>query len=714
MLARIALLASRRSRLIVVAAVLVGIAAGALGGSVSSRLGPYNAKDPASDSFKASQRLHQSTRSDNPVIVALVRPGSPVASTAGRARIAEVARRLGADRGIAGVTTPFHGGSRAMISRDGRSAFAVGVLTPSADSTKTVDRVSRAFRGWSGVELGGGAPAERAANRIVSEDLARAELIAFPILFALALWFFRSLVAAALPPLMGGLAIVITFLGLRLMNEAVHLSVFALNLVTGLGLGLAIDYSLFVVSRFREEAAKDGAGRAALVRTMRTAGRTVLFSSMTVAAALASLLVFPQNFLYSMGIGGAMVAVVAAAIALVVLPAILALLGERVNTLAPRRLRRAAETEARPDARGAWYRLSRLVLRRPGRVALAATAAMVLMGAPFLRVSFTTVDASILPRSEQARRVSDTVARDYTLNVANPITIAAAAPDARAAGALAARVGALPGVRAIERPRRAGIRMWRIDVAPAAAPLSGASERLVRRIRALREPYYLGVSGQTAGFSDEKASLGHHLPLVLAILAVTTFAILFAFTGSVVLPVKALAMNLLTLSAAFGLLVLVFQDGRFEGLLGYTSQGALESSQPLVLLALAFGLSTDYGVFLLSRIKEAHDGGLPSSEAVAVGLERTGRIVTAAALLFCTAMAAFATSRIIFIKELGLGTAAAVLIDATIVRALLVPSLMGLLGRWNWWAPRPLRRLHARLGMSEHPRGAPVAARGSG
>ena len=695
MLARIALLASRRSRLIVVAAVLVGIAAGALGGSVSSRLGPYNAKDPASDSFKASQRLHQSTRSDNPVIVALVRPGSPVASTAGRARIAEVARRLGADRGIAGVTTPFHGGSRAMISRDGRSAFAVGVLTPSADSTKTVDRVSRAFRGWSGVELGGGAPAERAANRIVSEDLARAELIAFPILFALALWFFRSLVAAALPPLMGGLAIVITFLGLRLMNEAVHLSVFALNLVTGLGLGLAIDYSLFVVSRFREEAAKDGAGRAALVRTMRTAGRTVLFSSMTVAAALASLLVFPQNFLYSMGIGGAMVAVVAAAIALVVLPAILALLGERVNTLAPRRLRRAAETEARPDARGAWYRLSRLVLRRPGRVALAA-------------------DGSILPGSEQARRVSDTVARDYTLNVANPITIAAAAPDARAAGALAARVGALPGVRAIERPRRAGIRMWRIDVAPAAAPLSGASERLVRRIRALREPYYLGVSGQTAGFSDEKASLGHHLPLVLAILAVTTFAILFAFTGSVVLPVKALAMNLLTLSAAFGLLVLVFQDGRFEGLLGYTSQGALESSQPLVLLALAFGLSTDYGVFLLSRIKEAHDGGLPSSEAVAVGLERTGRIVTAAALLFCTAMAAFATSRIIFIKELGLGTAAAVLIDATIVRALLVPSLMGLLGRWNWWAPRPLRRLHARLGMSEHPRGAPVAARGSG
>jgi uncharacterized membrane protein YdfJ with MMPL/SSD domain len=706
-------LASRRSRLIVVAALLAGLAAGALGGSVSSRLGPYNAKDPASESFKASKRLHQSTRSDNPVIVALLRSRSPVASPAGRARIAEVARRLGADPGIAAVTTPFRGGSRAMISRDGRSAFAVGALKPSADSTKTVDRVSRAFRGMPDVQLGGGAVAERAANRIVSQDLARAELIAFPILFLLALWFFRSLVAAALPPLMGGLAIVITFLGLRLMNEAVHLSVFALNLVTGLGLGLAIDYSLFVVSRYREEAAKDGAGQAALVRTMRTAGRTVLFSSMTVAAALASLLVFPQNFLYSMGVGGAMVAVVAAGIALVVLPAILALLGDRVNALAPRRLRRAAETDARPDASGAWYRLSRFILRRPGRVAIAATAAMLLMGAPFLRVSFTTVDASILPRSEQARRVSDTVARDYALDVANPITIAAAAPGARAANALAARARALPDVRAVEQPRPVGARLWRIDVVPAKVPLSAASERVVHRIRAFREPYYLGVSGQTAGFVDQKASLGHHLPLVLTILAVTTFAILFAFTGSVVLPVKALAMNLLTLSAAFGLLVLVFQDGRFQGLLGYTSQGALESSQPLVLLALAFGLSTDYGVFLLSRIKEAHDRGLPSSEAVAVGLERTGRIVTAAALLFCTAVGAFATSRIVFIKELGLGTAAAVLIDATIVRALLVPSLMGLLGRWNWWAPRPLRRLHERFALSEQPPATPIAASGS-
>jgi RND superfamily putative drug exporter len=508
-------------------------------------------------------------------------------------------------------------------------------------------------------------------------------------------------VAALLPPLMGGLSIVITFLGLRLVDEAVHLSVFALNLVTALGLGLAIDYSLFVVSRFREETAAGGSPRAALGRTMRTAGRTVLFSSLTVAAALASLLVFPQNFLYSMGIGGAMVAVVALVVALLVLPAILVLLGARVNALAPDRLRRAVEADARPDSTGWWYRLSRFVMRRPGRVALIATLAMLAMGAPFLRVSFTSVDPSILPTSEQARRVGDALGRDFAVNITTPVTIAAAAPDARAAAALAARVRAVPGVRAVEGPRRVGPRLWRIDAISAAHALDPASQRLVRRIRSLRAPYYVGVAGQTAGFVDQKASLGRHLPLALAILALTTLAILFAFTGSVVLPIKALLMNLLTLSAAFGLLVLVFQDGRFESVLGYTSQGALESSQPLVLLAIAFGLSTDYGVFLLSRIKEAHDRGLPSSEAVAVGLERTGRIVTAAALLFCTAVAAFATSRSLFIKELGLGTAAAVLIDATIVRALLVPSLMGLLGRWNWWAPPPLRRLHARFGLSE-------------
>jgi RND superfamily putative drug exporter len=259
----------------------------------------------------------------------------------------------------------------------------------------------------------------------------------------------------------------------------------------------------------------------------------------------------------------------------------------------------------------------------------------------------------------------------------------------------------IDGVAAVAPPRAQGPGLTRIDVFTRGSDLSEQSQTVVRDIRSLHEPFAVGVAGRTASFVDQKSSLASHLPVALVWLAITTFVVLFLFTGSVILPLKALVMNALTISAAFGLLVFVFQDGRLEGLLGYVSQGALESSQPVVLFAVAFGLSTDYGVFLLSRIKEARETGLSDREAVAVGLERTGRIVTAAALLFCVAIGAFATSKIIFIKELGVGTALAVLIDATLVRALLVPSLMELLGRWNWWAPQPLRRLHARFGLEE-------------
>jgi RND superfamily putative drug exporter len=427
----------------------------------------------------------------------------------------------------------------------------------------------------------------------------------------------------------------------------------------------------------------------------------VLFSSLTVAAALASLLIFPQKFLYSMGVGGAMVALLAAAVALVVLPAVLALLGERVNSLSPKRLRRAAEDDARHEARGFWYRLSRFVMRRPARVAVLSAAFLIALGLPFLGVKFTSVDATVLPKDSPAHVVDTTLRANFPPGRTTPIVVAAHTRSLPAAGQFARRLRSVAGVAAVAPPRAAGPGLARIDVFTPGSDLSEKSQAVVRRIRDLRAPFDVGVAGRTAAFVDQKASLVSHMPIALAWLAITTFAVLFLFTGSVILPLKALLMNALTISAAFGLLVFVFQDGRLEGLLGYVSQGALESSQPVVLFAVAFGLSTDYGVFLLSRIKEARDAGVPNREAVAVGLERTGRIVTAAALLFCVAIGAFATSRIIFIKEVGVGTALAVLIDATLVRALLVPSLMELLGRWNWWAPEPLRRLHARFGLDE-------------
>jgi RND superfamily putative drug exporter len=542
-----------------------------------------------------------------------------------------------------------------------------------------------------------------------------AELIAFPLLFLLSLLFFRSLVAAVLPLMIGGLAIVGTFLILRIASEFGAISIFALNLTTALGLGLSIDYSLFIVSRYREEIAKDGPGLPAMRRVLATSGRTVFFSSLTVSAALASLLVFPQSFLYSMGLGGALVALLAALISLTVLPAVLTLLGTRINAGAPRFLRHRAEVDARPDESGFWYRLSRFVMRRPVPVATLSALLLIVLGLPFFGIKFNTVDPTVLPKSASARQAYETVSDRFPPYRETPIWISLEGGGPKAAAAMAAEVRALPGVVEVLPPQPLGGDVTAIQAVSANPFNSNASQETVKRIRALAAPPGTTalVTGGTADFVDLQSSIAAHLPIALAIVILATLVILFLMTGSVVLPVKSLLMNFLNLSAVFGLLVLIFQDGRLEGLLDYASPGAIEQTMPILLFAVAFGLSTDYAVFLLSRIKEARDNGASDSECVAIGLERTGRIVTAAALLFAVAMGAFATSQIIFIKENGVGTALAVLIDASIVRALLVPSLMELLGKWNWWAPAPLRRLHDRFGISESGPAADLGLRSS-
>jgi RND superfamily putative drug exporter len=381
-----------------------------------------------------------------------------------------------------------------------------------------------------------------------------------------------------------------------------------------------------------------------------------------------------------------------------VLPAILALLGRRVNAITPGFLARRAEREARPAQEGFWYRLSQLVMRFPGRIAAASAALLLALGIPFLGIEFTSVDAQVLPTSTSARQVDDALRADFPPYRDTPVTLAVtgSAADAERIADTASRV---PGAASVRPPTRLEDGVWAVDVISAAPPLAGESQRLVDELRSLEGD--APVAGFTAAYVDLQSSLGDHLPLFLAIVAAVTLVVVFLMTGSIVLPLKQMVMNALGLSAVFGILVLIFQDGRFEGLLDYTSQGGLASTQMLFLFAVAFGLSTDYGLFLLSRIKEARDGGFSDADAVAVGLERTGRVVTAAAVLFSIAIGAFVTSQVIFIKELGLGTALAVLIDATIIRAFLVPSLMRLLGGWNWWAPAPLRRLHARIRLSE-------------
>jgi RND superfamily putative drug exporter len=699
----LARLADRRARRIGLIAIAFFLLAGALGGSVAERLDPYGAEDPATESVKAKNQLEEAGLRSPGVIVVL--KDAPVSSPATRARVAGLEREIGRRGDVQSVSSFYTTGSQDFVSTDRRSTYISVALKPTGDkeSQESGADIAEQLEGRPGIIVGGVAVAQEQVNKQVEEDLKRAELLAFPLLFLLSFVFFRSLVASLLPVMIGGLAIVGTFLVLRIASDVGSISIFALNLTTGLGLGLSIDYSLFIVSRYREEIAKDGPGLAAMRRVMATAGRTVFFSSLTVAVALASLLVFPQRFLYSMGLGGSLVVLLAASISLTVLPAVLTLLGTRVNSLAPRFLQRRAAADARSEAQGFWYRLSRLVMRRPIPIATASAAFLILLGLPFFGIKFNTVDPTVLPKSASARQAYDTVSAEFPPYRETPIWVSVKGAPARATLPLAAKIRATEGVAAVYPPQqlREGVTVIR---AISENPFnSGASKATVNRIRDIAAPpgATVLVGGSTADFVDFQSSLARHLPIAFGIIVLATFVILFLMTGSVILPIKSLLMNVLNLSAVFGLLVLIFQDGRLEGLLGYSSSGAIEQSMPILLFAVAFGLSTDYAVFLLSRIKEARDNGASDSEAVAIGLERTGRIVTAAALLFAVAIGAFATSEIIFIKQNGVGTALAVLIDASIIRALLVPSLMELLGKWNWWAPAPLRRVYERFGINE-------------
>ena len=701
MLDRLARALDRRRRAVLAGAVVLVFAGAVFGGPVVGLLDTGDDfTDPRSQSIEARDTVARVTgRSAAPDALVLVRLGAEAGTPeAGRKldRVLDLVR----DGDVAQVQAADGAGPSPLVSRDKRSTYVVVTFYTAADAGAAADALVGRLAGEPGVTVGGGVVAFDQVGEQVESDLQRAEMLAAPILLLFSLLVFRSLVAALLPLAVGMTSILITFSLLRIVNEFEPMSTFAINLITGLGLGLAIDYSLFVVSRFREELETGADTSEALRATVRTAGRTVLFSAFTVAAAMAAMLVFPLRFLYSMGVGGVLVALTAALVSLTLLPALLAVLGPRVNALGLKRWQVAMQRDAAHVQEGPWYRLSRAVMRRPGPIAAAAAVALIVLGLPFLRIEFTGVDASVLPEDRSARVVDDAIRTEFPPGPTSPLSVVAGVGErgGEAAMSFARELRGLDGVASVTSPEQAG-GYWITFVTPEDAALSESAKDLVRDVRALDAPFPVQVGGETAEFLDQQSSLADSLPLALGILAATTLVILFLMTGSVVLPIKALVMNLLTLSAAFGLLVLIFQDGRLEGLLAYDSQGALEATQPVLLFCAAFGLSTDYGVFLLTRIKEARDAGLGERESVAVGLERTGRIVTYAALLFCIAIGAFATSQIVFIKEVGVGTALAVLIDAFLVRALLVPSLMALLGRWNWWAPRPLARLHARLGL---------------
>jgi len=520
-----------------------------------------------------------------------------------------------------------------------------------------------------------------------------------------------------MPLVVGGLAILGAFTALRLITLVTDVSVFAINIVTMLGLGLAIDYALFIVSRFREELAAQPAGRQgvedALVRTVATAGRTVAFSGVTVAISLAGLLLFPQMFLRSMAFGGIAAVLVAMAAALTVLPALLAVLGPRINAGSVPWLRRRPD-RATDGSGGAWYRVAHSVMRRPLAYMAVIVVGLLALGLPFRNVTFGGIDARALPAGTQSRQVSQTLDRDFTRNATTAIEVVVSGADAADLRGYTERLRALPGATGAQVTQTAADTS-RIAVRYDADPISSRARQLVADVRAVDPPVgsRVLVGGDTAELVDLLGSLGRTLPWMAAFVGLVTFVLLFLAFGSVLLPLKAIVMNLLSLTASFGALVWIFQQGHLSGLLGFTPTGTVEATQPILMLAIAFGLSMDYEVFLLSRVREQWGRTGNNTTAVATGLQRTGGIITSAALLLVVVIGAFATSGITFIKMIGVGMIIMLMIDATVVRALLVPATMRLLGRYNWWAPRPLARFCLRYGYREHdeppaPAGQPI------
>jgi RND superfamily putative drug exporter len=695
MFSSIASLTSAHPKRVLLVAAVFAVMAAALGGPVFGLLDAEGGfTDEKSDSARAEALVERAVGTGaNPEVIALVETGEPVDSAAAKAEIGRVEAGLRSVPGVVSVASVADGGAAAerLVSTDGRSTYLAATLDAEADQDQTLAALEARFGDSSNVALGGALLANEQLGEQISKDLGRAETLAFPLLILLSFVFFRGLRAALMPLVIGMVTIFSTFLLLRGINEFNELSIFCLNLVIGLGLGLAIDYTLFLLTRYREELERSGPGPKAIRDTLNTAGRTVAFSALTVALAMATLTVFPLNFLQSMGIGGAAVAAIAAIASLTIAPAFFALWNVRLKA------------RERSGAHDRWYRVANGVLRRPGMIAAVTAVVMVGLAIPSLRAIWTPVDVQSVPEGLSSRTVGDALAADFPGQNSSPVLLVSDAGPGAAAevSQLAARVADTDGIVSVAPPQMIGSGVWRIE-AVAEGDAAGESARAaVEQIREDPGPLRVLVGGEAASFIDQQESIGSQMPIAIVLLMILTFSVLWLMTGSVVLPIKAIVMNVLTVGSTLGLLTLVFQDGRLEGLLDYTSQGGIEPTDFLVTATLVFALSTDYGVFLLGRIKEAHDAGMEDREAVAVGLARTGGVVTAAAVLLAVAIGAFVTSEVLFIKQIGVGVALGVLIDALVVRALLVPSLMALLGPWNWWSPRPLRRLHSRIGLRE-------------
>lgn len=730
-------LAVRRRWTILIVTGVALVVAGAVGGDVTSRLVAGGIVDRGSESSKVASIITDEFERSDPNLLFLVtaKRGSVDDRAVADAGLA-VARQLAAQPHVAHVTSYWDFGRAAPLrSRDRTQALVLAVIDGEEDEVLSrVGTISQRFTGDRGVVtvgVGGWGEVYRQAQSQVEQDARNAELLAFPLTLLCLLFVFGSVVAAGLPLAVGALAIAGACLVLWLIAGITEVSIFSLNLTTMLGLGLAIDYSLFIVSRFREELHGGATTDEAVQRTVETAGRTVLFSALVLSVSLAAMLVFPIAFLRSFAYAGIAVAAVAAAGAALFLPAVLAVLGPRVD-----RFRVVPQRRRDPDRPGFWRRAAEVVMHHPLPVSLAVMALLVALGSPFSRIQLAVPDDRVLPPGASSRQVHDEIRANFASQevMALQVAVPAIDPEARAgdidAYALAlsrvpdvARVDALTGTYtegeairlsglppgplhdqlAASAERFEGRGSTWLSVVPEVEPLSKEGEQLVHAVREVRSPFPRLVGGFPAQFVDTKTSLLDRIPLAGALIALTTFVLLFLMFGSVLVPIKALFINVLSLSATFGAIVWVFQEGHLSGPLHFEPTGSIVLMVPVLMFCVAFGLSMDYEVFLLSRIKEEYDRTGDNPSSVAIGLERTGGIVTAAATLISVVLLSFSTSGVTFVKMFGIGLALAVLMDAFVIRATLVPALMRLAGRANWWAPAPLRRIHERIGISEAP-----------
>ena len=696
MMSSLASFVVRRRRAVITFWIVLLLATAAVGSAAFSVLSSDFGAGPGTESGRVTERLDDLAETGGEI--AIIADGIDIDDPATAAALTEGLQKVAAIDGVVAVVDPWSAPIDALRASDGRAALAVVTITGGLDEEAELElahEITDVARDLDAPEIlvGGNVLVGEQFATASENDLLRGEAIALPIAFVAMIFLLGGLRAGALPFLVA-LAGVITSLAVLVAATTLgNVSIFSINVVNMLGIGLGIDYGLLMINRFREER---GLGRDlhdAVTRTVSTAGTTVVFSALTVAAAMCGLFVFGVPMLSSFGIAGLGVVLLCMSAAITLLPATLAAVGGKIRPSAPT-----------ADVEGRFYRLTRWVQSHAVAVGAAAVVFLVLLGVPFLSARFEIGDARTLPRSSEVRDVALTLGDRFPARGTDPVTVIADTdPDDAEFVAWLEDAEAMSGVAGVSvRPDTpAGVTV--VDITPVGTSQGPEASELVAQLRDTQPTFDKDVGGIAAELIDVKARLSERLPYAALLVVTTTLVLLFLMTGSVMVPIKAVAMNILSLTASFGALAWIFQEGHLSGPLAFDSVGALDLWMPILILIFAFGLSMDYEVFLLSRIKEVHDETGDSDLAVAVGLQRSGRIITAAAVLIVIVFMGFAAGEVLAIKQLGVGLAIAVLVDATIVRTLLVPATMKLLGERNWWAPAPLRRFHQRYGLHEAP-----------